>query len=155
MLKSIFFFLLLALTLNARDINVETMAADAEKSGKYLLVWLHKTDCGYCEAMREFTLDNEKVKAVLKKDFVFEHINVNDGDTVSYKDFKGSGKAFAKMTGYSFYPSSLFFDGDAEMIFAAPGYIEEDSFLVMLDYVRSGAYKKMGYDGFRRREEKN
>jgi thioredoxin-related protein len=45
-------------------------------------------------------------------------------------------------------------DQNAEIVFAAPGSIEERDFLVMLNFVRSGAYKKMGYDCYRRQEEK-
>lgn len=139
----------------ARDIDLNTLAADAAAHQKHLLVWLHKTDCGYCESMREFTLEDDNVSPYLKAHFVFEHINVNEKDTVSYKTFKGDGKAFAKTVGFNFYPSSVFMDKSAEIVFAAPGYIEERDFMVMLKYVQSGAYKKMGYDCFSRKEEKH
>lgn len=151
---SFLYLTLFVLSLSARDINLDQIAADAAKQNKYLLVWLHKTDCGYCEAMREFTLDDDNVKPVLKQSFVFVHINVNENDTITHRGFKGDGKTFAKRVGYSFYPSSLFLDAGAEIVFAAPGSIEERDFLVMLNFVRSGAYKKMGYDCFRRQEEK-
>jgi thioredoxin-related protein len=151
---SFLFFTTIVLSLSARDINLNILSADAAKQNKHLLVWLHKTDCGYCEAMREFTLDDDTIKPVLKKSFVFVHINVNEKDVVTHKEFKGDGKAFAKRVGYSFYPSSLFMDQNAEIVFAVPGSIEERDFLVMLNFVRSGAYKKMGYDCYRRQEEK-
>jgi thioredoxin-related protein len=139
-------------SLSAREINLNTLAAEAAKQHKHLFVWLHKTDCGYCEAMREFTLEDDRVAAILKKSFRFIHINVNDNDDIRYKSFKGSGKAFAKKVGYSFYPSSLFMDKQANLIFAAAGYIEEKNFLVMLKYVESAAYRTMKYDRFRQQE---
>lgn len=151
-------FLLLSFIVSVafgRDVDIDALAASAAKEQKHLLVWLHKTDCGYCESMREFTLEDDKIAPMLEKGFVFEHINVYDNDTITYKSFKGNGKAFAKKVGYSFYPSSLFLDKDAEIVFAAPGYIEERDFAVMLKFVQSGAYKKMGYDCFRRQEEKH
>lgn len=138
----------------AKDIDLNALAHDAGKQNKHLLVWLHKTDCSYCEAMREFTLEDESIANRIKKSFKFVHINVYDNDKVTFKDFIGDGKAFAKTVGYSFYPSSIFFDKHAEVVFAAPGYIEEKDFAVMLDFVSSKAYRKQGYDCFRRQEER-
>ena len=138
----------------AQTINIDTLAEQAAQQDKHLLVWLHKTDCGYCESMQEFTLEDETVAAMLSQSFLFKPINVYDEDTVIHGSFKGNGKSFAKKVGYSFYPTSLFFDKDAKLIFAAPGYIEERDFTVMLQFIQSGMYKKMGYDCFRRQEGK-
>ena len=142
----------LSSALSARDININNLAAEAAKQNKHLLIWLHKTDCGYCESMREFTLEDENIAAVLKKAFLFVHININEKDDVTFKTFKGDGKAFAKKVGYNFYPSSLFFDAKADLIFAAAGYIEENDFLMMLTYVDSGAYRTMKYDIYRQQK---
>jgi len=139
-------------SLSAREINLNALATDAAKRNKHLLVWLHKTDCGYCESMREFTLEDEKVAAVLKKSYLFSHINISENDEIIYKTFKGNGKAFAKKVGYNFYPSSLFLNEKADLIFAAAGYIEEKDFLIMLEYVDSGAYRRVKYDLFRQQK---
>lgn len=157
MFKFITISLLLCLSLSslsAREINLNALATDAAKQNKHLLVWLHKTDCGYCESMREFTLEDEKVAAVLKKSYLFSHINISENDEITYKTFKGNGKAFAKKIGYNFYPSSLFMNEKADLIFAAAGYIEEKDFLIMLEYVDSGAYRQMKYDLFRQQKGK-
>ncbi len=144
---------LIALSLPARDIDLNTMAAYAAKEGKHLLVWLHKTDCGYCETMREFTLADDRIKPLLKRDFVFVHINVYDRDDVTFQDFRGDGRAFAKKVGYNFYPSSLFLDKNAEIVFAAPGYIGENDFLSMLKFVAMRAYEKQEYNRFLKQEK--
>lgn len=137
-------------SLSARDIDLNRIARDTAKQKKTLLVWLHKKDCGYCEAMYEFTLGDDKVAAVLASSFQLVDININDNDTVTYNGFKGSGHDFAKHVGYNFYPSSLFMNADAALIFAAPGYVEEKDFFNMLGYVSSGAYKSMNYDSYKK-----
>lgn len=151
--RTFLLFFLLIPALFAREINIDSLAKKAALNGKHLLVWLHRTDCGYCESMREFTLDDERVKAMLDTDFLFEHIDIMDKDTISYRDFKGNGRQFARKVGYSIYPSSVFFDKTGEIIFAAPGYIEEGPFLTMLQFIQSQAYEKQGYDCFRRQQE--
>jgi len=150
----LFFFLIQASSLSARDINLNKLAADAATQQKHLLVWLHKTDCGYCESMREFTLEDDAVAAQLERSFLFVQINVSENDTVTYKTFTGSGKAFAIKVGYNFYPSSLFMNDKADIVFAAAGYIEEGDFKKMLTFVETGLYKTMSYDAFRQQENK-
>ena len=148
---SLFLYAILFSALSAREININTLALKAAQEDKHLLVWLHKTDCGYCESMREFTLEDDRIAASLKKSFLLIQINVSEKDDVIYGEFKGTGKEFAKNVGYNFYPSSLFFDADAKMIFAAAGYIEENDFAVMLNYIESGAYRKTRYDIYRQK----
>lgn len=152
--KFIIKFFLLSLFLHAtllsKDININKVIYQAEKSGKNLFVFLHKTDCGYCESMIEFTLDNDAVKSLLKKSFVVVDINIYHKDTVIYKNFKGSARAFAKMIGYDFYPSSLFFGKDKEIIFAIPGYQDEKKFFVILNYISSDSYKKDDFSTFKK-----
>lgn len=140
-------------TLFGKEIDLDHLATEAAKTDRHLLVWLHKTDCGYCEAMREFTLEDDTIATELKKHFLFVPINVYDDDWVILKDFSGSGKAFAKKTGYNFYPSTLFIDQNGKIIFAAPGYINLNDFRYMLKFINSGAYRTQSYNAFRQQEE--
>ncbi len=152
---TLFLFVLGMLTIAAaKEINLNELARDAGKQNRHLLVWLHKTDCSYCEAMREFTLEEPTIAERIEKDFAVIPINIYDHDKISFKDFIGSGKAFAKMIGYNFYPSSIFLDKNSEIVFAAPGYIEEKDFALMLDFVSRSAYAKLGYNCFRQQTEK-
>jgi thioredoxin-related protein len=155
--KLTLFVLLFSLfvTVNAKEINLDTLASNAAKAKKHLLVWLHKTDCGYCEAMQEFTLEEPSISKALKHDFILLPINVYDSDTITYKQFNGSAKAFAKSIGYNFYPSSIFLDGSAQIVFAAPGFIEEKDFAVMLQYVSSRAYTTLSYDAYQQQQEEH
>ena len=139
----------MSLSLGARDIDLDAMAAEAAKQNKHLFVWLHKTDCGYCEAMQEFTIEGDNASPVIKRAFVFVPINVDEQDKVVYKSLTYNGKTFALKTGYNFYPSSLFMDAHADIVFAAAGYIEEANFLPMLNYVEKEIYRQTPYDLYR------
>ena len=129
----------------AREINLNNLSKTAIKSNKTLFVFLHKTDCGYCESMIEFTLDDEKIKPFLKKRFLFVHINITEKDSITYRDFKGSGRDFAKQIGFNFYPTSLFFDEQNDLSYAAPGYQDEKKFFAILHYVDSKSYNKISF----------
>ena len=148
-IKSLLVISFLQVTLFARDININKIIEEASKSNKKVFLFLHKTGCSYCNSMLEFTLDDDKVKALIKKEFSFTHINISEKDTVTYKKFRGSGKEFAKLIGYDFYPTSIFFDYDREIVYAVVGYQEENDFLVILKYIDSGAYKLMDIDDYK------
>ena len=154
LIKTFLIILILQISIHARDINIENLVQTAKNSNKHLFVWLHKTDCGYCESMRQFTLENEIIKSFLDKYFIFVHINVSENDRVIYKDFHGSGRDFAKKLDYDFYPTSLFFDNNSEIIYGEIGYRDskitpnENRFYTILNYIQSNAYKSMDYEDY-------
>lgn len=143
--------LLFNISLFARSIDINAIVKKSIDKNKHLFVFLHRTDCGYCESMLTFTLDDDPVKELVDKKFVFLHINISEDDLVTYKRFSGNGRAFAKHVGYNIYPSSLFLNSKNEIIHAVPGYQDKDEFLLILKYVDSKAYKTMGYRTFKKR----
>lgn len=154
-IKFFLVILTLQLTLGARVINIDNIITNAKKSDKHLFVWLHKTDCGYCENMREFTLENEIIEAFIDENFIFVHINTYEKDTVKYQNFSGNGLEFAKEIGFNFYPSSIFFDYEGEIIFAEVGFVDsnkmpnEKRFYKILNFIKSKSYEKMKYSDFK------
>lgn len=147
-LKVFLSILLLQTYLSARDINLDKLSNLALKSNKTLFVFLHRTDCGYCESMLQFTLDDDYVTPFVEKKFLYEHINISEKDVVTYKDFKGTGREFAKSIGYDFYPTSVFFDEQADISYAIPGYQEEKKFYKVLNYIDSKAYKNSSFRAY-------
>ena len=153
-IKVFLLILTLQLTLQARVINIDNIITAAKKSDKHLFVWLHKTDCGYCENMREFTLENETIAAFIDENFIFIHINVYEKDSVKYQDFRGNGLEFAKEIGYNFYPSSLFFNDEGDMVLSEVGFIDKDKepneerFYKILNFINSKSYEKMNISDY-------
>lgn len=145
------FIIALNISLFARNIDIDAIVKNSVKNDKHLFIFLHRTDCGYCESMITFTLDDDAVKDVLLKDFSSIHINIFENDVVKYKSFTGNGRDFAKHVGYNIYPSSLFLNSANELVFAIPGYQDKDQFRLILKYIDSGAYKTMGYPSFKKK----
>jgi thioredoxin-related protein len=154
MFRNLFIFLLLLLNSNlfAKDININQIIYNSIQENKTLLIFLHRDGCGYCESMITFTLDDDNVRPYIKDNFVMIQINVSEDDTITYKNFTGSGREFAKYVDYNFYPSSIFIDETKEVIDAEIGYIEEDEFYTMLRYINTDAYKSMDIDEFVQKE---
>jgi thioredoxin-related protein len=124
----------------ASDIDLDKIVMDAKKTNKHILVFLHITGCTYCLKMQEWTFDDDKVIAAIKKDFIFVDINVKDEGLVSFDNMKISKLKFAKEIGYPMYPSCLFFDKNGELVYDEVGYRDENKFLKTLELVSKKAY---------------
>ena len=124
----------------ANDVDLDQLVVEAKKTNKHILVFLHITGCNYCLKMQEWTFDDDKVIAAIKKDFIFVDINVRDKGLVSFDNMKISKLKFAKEIGYPMYPTCLFFDKNGELVYDEVGYRDESKFLKTLQLVSSKAY---------------
>jgi len=149
MIKILFILTSMLAIGSADDINIDTTFGEAKKSHKYVLIFLHKPDCNYCETMIEFTLTDEKIEQKIKKNFVFVDINTGDSGEVTFDNFKGTRKEFAEDLGYNFYPSSVFMDENKEEVYAVAGYKDEKDFLSILRFVESDSYEGMSIEDFK------
>ena len=139
--RLVFTFLsVISLTL-ASDINLDKLVIEAKKTNKHILVYLHITGCDYCLKMNEFTFDDDRVKANIKKDFIFVDMNVRDEGMVEYDNFRVSKLKFAKEIGYPMYPSCLFFDKNGELVYDEVGHRDENKFLKILNFVSNKHYE--------------
>ena len=127
----------------ASDVNLDKLVVEAKKTNKHILVFLHITGCNYCLKMQEWTFDDEKVIAAIKKDFIFVDINVRDKGLVSFDNMKISKLKFAKEIGYPMYPTCLFFDKNGELVYDEVGYRDEEKLLKTLQLVSSKAYNDL------------
>ncbi|MDO8453068.1 MAG: thioredoxin fold domain-containing protein [Sulfurimonas sp.] len=146
----VFILLVFIFTISsANDIKIDTLFSEAERSHKHVLIFLHKPNCGYCERMIDFTLQNEKIALKIKKDFIFVDINIADTGKVSFNNFEGSKRDFAKYLGYDFYPSTIFINSKKEIVYSQPGYQDEDKYFKILSYIDSHSYEEMGIEEFK------
>ena len=131
MKKFLFSLLVFTSSLFSQDIDLNNILKKSVDADIPVYLFIHQTDCGYCESMIEFTLDDEKVKKELKK-FKVVDINIKLPGKIKYQDFEGTFKEFVVEIGYNFYPSSLFFDKSGEIMYGQPGYIQEKEFYTLL-----------------------
>ena len=152
MVKAIVFIATLISLLSASNINIDNIAKGAEKSNKHILIFLHKPHCGFCERMIKQTLKDEWISEKIKKDFIFVDVDISKTGDVTYKNFKGSKREFAKFLGYDFYPTTIFIDNKNEVIYVQPGYQDEMNFLDILEYIDSNLYEDMSIEDFKKRD---
>ena len=98
--------------------------------------------------MITFTLGDPEIKKEVDDKFIFVDIFTRESGNVSFKDFTGSRRAFAKHLGYDFYPTSIFIDAKSKVVNATPGAREQDFFINVLKYVSTKQYIEMEFETY-------
>jgi thioredoxin-related protein len=137
------------------DLRAE--AAMAQKSGKQgLLVMYHFDDCPYCARMKREVLSRPEVQAWYRK-----HFRAIAVDTRGSQEVTGfSGKAlpeneFARAAGVRATPSFQFYAQDGTLLATQAGAIYDPAeFLLLGDYVASGAYRNASFAAYKQSKHK-
>ena len=124
----------------------------ASEGGKRLLVLWEQQGCGYCKKMHEVNFRNRQIVDYINKHFYVIQLNMRgvnevidvDGETLSEKVMRARAAVTGSPT-LAFYPTD---PGDVEgkkgkaaEVFRYVGYAEPESFLNLLAFVQSEAYK--------------
>ena len=142
MTKTLFLILLIPLSIYSKIIDIDRSVLNANKSNKKILIYLHRTGCSYCNSMEEFTLDDDNVKEFISNYYELVSINISLSDKIIYKNKISDGLSFAKTVGYNFYPTILFLDKNTDIEYHSIGYKDELEFILILNYVKDGYFKK-------------
>ncbi len=147
----LFFTSLSVSSMNA--ISIDSLSLQAKKANKHLLLFFHKSGCGFCEKMRYETLEDTNIEELIDKYFIFVDIGINEEGSILHGDFNGSKHSYAKSLEIGFYPTVGFVDGNNSMVYGAIGYRDIEIFSMLLQYIYSGEYKVMEWEDFQSKVE--
>jgi thioredoxin-related protein len=132
------------------DLRAELV--DAKRAGKRgAFVMYVRDDCPYCERMKRNILSLTGVQAYYRKHFAVLAVDIKGA--VPITDFAGkqtTEKAFAAAQGVKFTPVIIFYGLDGKPLTRFDGEIPSvEDFMLLGDFVVSGAYKSMTFAGYR------
>ncbi|KPL03171.1 MAG: hypothetical protein AMJ90_03830 [candidate division Zixibacteria bacterium SM23_73_2] len=120
----------------------------AEKEKKHLLVYFFTNYCGYCRKMEKNTFSDQKVKEVLNSDYVSVRVDGGSRNKIKFNGAQITERELASKYRVRGYPASWFLKPDGEKIAPLMGYTPPERFLVVLEYVKDGAYEKMTFSEY-------
>ena len=132
----------------ADDLNINKVLKQAHKENKQVMFFFHIPRCPYCESMLDENFKDEDVLKEIENNFILIDIYSVDKGTVSYHDFKGDRKEFAKYLGARVVPATIFMDISGKITHKAIGYRNIDEYLVDLKYVGTKSYNSIGLEEF-------
>jgi thioredoxin-related protein len=138
-------------SLNTGDLKSEL--ADARSEGKKaLLVMFEQEGCPGCLHMKRNVLNRKDVQDFYRANFV--NLSLDIWGSVPIRDFTRrelSEKAFAQATNVKGTPTFVFYDLDGNELVRILGTVETpDEFLLLGQFVASGAYKTRSFAQYKR-----
>jgi thioredoxin-related protein len=137
------------------DLRAE--AQEAQRAGKQgLVVMYHFDECPYCARMKREVLSRPDVQAYYAARF--RAISVNTRGAQEVIGFSGKAlpeKEFARAAGVRATPSFQFFAPDGALLATHAGAIYDPAeFMLLGDYVASGAYRSASFAAYKQSKHK-
>lgn len=134
--------------IQGKDLNINEVEKKAKSENKQMMFFFHIPSCPYCERMLKENFNDKETLSEIKKDFVFVDIFTGNEGVITYKDFKGSSKEFAKKMKVFTYPTTQFRSASSKLIHEARGYRNTNEYLTEIKYIASRAYKRTDLETF-------
>jgi len=128
--------------------DYESGMAQAQAEGKYVLIDFWTDWCHWCKVLDERTYTQESVQTRLAESFVAVKVDAESREPQGKAGDAPTGVALARNYGVQSYPTTWFLDTQGEPIAPAPGFMEAEQLVIILDYVSTGAYKDQEFQAY-------
>ena len=129
-------------------LGMEEAIAGAQADDKIILVYGYAAWCGFCVRFDREVFTDDAVQAYVNRYFAPTRLDLEDTTTVQFFDASVTGVQLGRAMGISGTPTNVFVGSDGSMITKAPGFMDAETFLYALQYVREEAYETTPFDAF-------
>lgn len=120
----------------------------AAENDKKVLVYANAVWCTYCKKMEKEVFSQKEVQQATNDDFYSVWIDIESEEELDFRGEKMSQIQFARIMRVTGTPTFIFFDSEGEIIAGQPGFIPEDLYLQILEFVGSDAYVEQSFGEF-------
>jgi thioredoxin-related protein len=128
--------------------NVTEGFQQSKREGKKVLISVYTDWCPYCKQMESDVYSNAKVIEYINKNFVAIKLNGESKDEAVFEGKKYEELEIAGGLGVTSYPTTIFFDQKGQALAKIPGYIDKNTFMLMLEFVKEEKYYKQSFDEY-------
>lgn len=132
----------------AEPITLETALKLAPEQGKKILVDVFAEWCPYCERMHSEVYPAEQVQKAISDHFLWVKIDIESEEMVKYHGEEMSEAEFARALENENVPTVYFLNDEGAILGAQPGYLKEEVFASLLEFVGSDAYLDQSFQEF-------
>jgi len=129
--------------------DLKAEAADAKKAGKAAIMVMYEfDDCPFCARMKREVLSRSDVQQYFREHFQLFQIDTLGDQTVTGFDGKNRiEKEFARAAGVRFTPTFIFYglDDGKPLVTQTGGIYDPEKFILLGEYVVSGAYRSRSF----------
>jgi thioredoxin-related protein len=139
------------LTWNSFDVGFNL----AKNTEKKVLVDVYTDWCGWCKKMDSEVYTDREVVKLINDHFILVKLNAESGNSLTFRGKTLSEADLAHELGVSGYPTTLFFDYNANPITDFPGYAAPERFSKVLDFIGKDYYKTVSFQEYVQRQPSN
>ncbi len=146
--------MLLPFVASAQDQTVKPISLQqalelAPKEGKKILVDVFATWCPYCQRMHSEVYPSEGVQKAISDYFLWVKIDVESDRMVNYHGEEMTEAEFASALENQNVPTAYFLNEEGAILGKQPGYLEEEVFVNLLNFVGSDAYLDQSFQEYK------
>jgi len=153
MFRKFLLLFLLAIFVNATEMDINKLIAEAKNQNKFIMFFHHVPGCPYCQAMLDENFKDENILEVMNKNFIYVDIYTANKGTIVFKDFSGNYKDFSKYIGAFAYPATVFMNNEGKVVHIAIGYRNIDEHLTDITYVSTKSYETMNFQAYKEKRD--
>ena len=131
---------LLAQESSIQPISLQEALELAPENGKKILVDVFATWCPYCQRMHKEVYPSQGVQRAISDYFIWVKIDVESNEMVNYHGEEMTQAEFAQALENQSVPTVYFLNEEGAIIGSQPGYLKEEVFTNLLNFVGSDAY---------------
>lgn len=140
--------LLIAQNDTVKPVSLQQALDLAAETERKILIDVYAEWCPYCQRMHSEVYKDEGVLNAIDSYFIWVKINVESDNTVSYLGNEMTESQFARALGNESVPTTYFLNNEGAILGKQPGYIEEDMFSKLLNFVGSDSFLTQTFQEF-------
>jgi thioredoxin-related protein len=129
-------------------VKYDVALEQAKKHKKHIMIDFTTSWCGWCKKMAATTYQDTQVVNTINRDFVAAMVDGDSYNVLKLKDGDVTEKGITVQYQVSGYPTTWFLEPDGTKIAPAPGYIETQAMMYILNFVRTNSNEKMSFKEF-------
>lgn len=120
----------------------------AAENGKKVLIYGNARWCTYCKKMEKEVFALDEVQDKTEADFYPVWLDIESEDSLSFRGNTMTHRELAQGFRITGTPTFIFLDSEGEVIAGQPGYIPEEMYLNILEFVGTDAYLDQSFGEF-------
>ncbi|MFW6157371.1 MAG: thioredoxin family protein [Balneolaceae bacterium] len=134
--------------------DLEEAQERAESEQKNVFIFTEAEWCAYCRQMKAEVFPKSEVQKTLQKHFYPVKIDIESDNVVTFNGEKMTEREFSHSMRISATPTMIFLDSSGDILGVQPGFIPEEVFTSLLDYIGNNHIDEEEFEEYLKRHER-
>lgn len=130
--------------------NITDGFALSKEQGKKVLISIYTDWCPYCKQMEKDVYSDADIIEYINKYYTAIKLNAESKEEATFQGKKYKEMEIAGGLGATSYPTTVFFDQKGQALASIPGYLDKNTFMLMLKFVKEEEYYSKTFEEYKK-----